>query len=208
VGDVRGLDGMPSGVPLGCAGVPVRLGGYLGSGSVDWGPLYVGDLSLPAGMGGPEFGFEDDNEVVLNRISNLTGGCKSPPPAPWVDCDSGLRRVGGVLALELIRSRSGLGRGGCCWAGGGMTLGGDGDVAGEGEATRPLSLSGRRDWTFCWEMDGFGRVGATGAGAQVCSVSSERGTGWLQFEHFTLGSSWDIRPGSFAGANIVAIGKL
>lgn len=58
-------------------------------------------------------------------------------------------------------------------------------------------------------MDGFGRVGAAGAGAgaQVCSVSSDRGTGWLQFEHFTLGRSWEMRPESFAGANIVAMCK-
>lgn len=47
---------------------------------MDGGALYVGDLSLPAGMGGPELGLEDDNEVVLNRVSILTGGCRSPGP--------------------------------------------------------------------------------------------------------------------------------
>lgn len=36
----------------------------------------------------------------------------------------------------------------------------------------------------------------------ICSPSSASGTGWWQFEHLTVGRSWDMRPGGFAGVGV------
>lgn len=46
--------------------------------------------------------------------------------------------------------------------------------------------------------EGLGIVGTGGGSAQVWSPNSERGTGWLQLEHLTVGRTCEIRVGWFA----------
>jgi hypothetical protein len=60
----------------------------------------------------------------------------------------------------------------------------------------------------CGEWRGIGSAGTAGAGPQMWSPSSSSGTGLLQFEHFTDGSTCEIRPGgALAGCfNNCAIG--
>lgn len=102
----------------------------------------------------------------------------------------------------LILRRSFCGGG---WALGGdepkrRLLGGARDGAGPGDFTRPCNRWGRRDVAAAGDTVGFGKVGTGGGLAQMCSPSSERGTGWLQFEHLTVGRSWEMRAGALAGA--------
>lgn len=44
-------------------------------------------------------------------------------------------------------------------------------------------------------VDAAGDFGSGGTGLQTWSPSSESATGSLQFEHFTVGKSWERRGG-------------
>lgn len=49
------------------------------------------------------------------------------------------------------------------------------------------------------------RAGTGGVGSQTWSPSSWMGTGWLQFEHLTVGRICEMRPGTAAGLRSWAI---
>ena len=71
-----------------------------------------------------------------------------------------------------------------------------------GDATRFMSRWGRREVAAAGEMDGLGKVGRSGGLTQMWSPRSERGTGWLQFEHLTEGKRWEMRGEELAGAGV------
>ena len=59
------------------------------------------------------------------------------------------------------------------------------------------------------DWGGFALAARVGGGRQTWSPSSAMGTGWLQFEHLTVGSIWEIRPGSGpAGESSEAIKRV